>query len=497
MARLGLLIGLMLLGPALLAAASPQAAPAGHWRTIAHPPLSDRYVATLAWTGSRVVAWGGYHESRSGALEFFADGATYDPVTDHWATIQPSPLSPRTLAAVGWTGTKLLIWGGVGCQSGASCSLAGLSFRNDGAVYDPTADSWRSVSRGPLADAGRSAASACGFLSAGPPVWTGTRLLVWGEARCDASARSIGAAYDPDSDSWSSMSPAPITSRTLAAVVWTGTRMLVWGGLTTSLRGGDIAAADGASYDPATDRWESIPAAPMAARWQPSYAWVQRRLVIWGGESGGNVQNLWGQGGPPHPLPDGAAYDPDARSWQALAPAPLPARSDAVALATDGGQILVWGGVTGEVNDSTMDTIASDGALYDLASRRWQLLPPPPVPQPAEQVVSQAVPVAVAVAAGDRVILLAGPALVASEWTPTVDGTGVAGGLSGWQWVGIVAALVAIAAVSVLLIHARHHRGAPTRQAPAGQAQAAFCGQCGTKVRVDERYCRACGADLA
>src|SRR6185436_711312 len=123
------------------------------------------------------------------------------------------------------TGTRMLVWGGSGANTGGS--------------YDPATNSWTATSTAG-APSGRSNHTA---------VWTGSRMIVWGGEQPGSSNRfNTGASYDPTTDAWTSVTiigaPAP---RTLHTAVWTGTRMIVFGGY--------LARNDGAQYDPTTDSW--------------------------------------------------------------------------------------------------------------------------------------------------------------------------------------------------------------------------------------------------
>lgn len=63
---------------------------------------------------------------------------------------------------------------------------------------------------------------------------------------------------------WSPLPAAPIPARTGAATVWTGTVMLAWGGAAGPRQ--EELRDDGVSFDPATDEWRTLPPAPLAAR---------------------------------------------------------------------------------------------------------------------------------------------------------------------------------------------------------------------------------------
>lgn len=116
-------------------------------------------------------------------------------------------------------------------------------------------------------------------------VWTGTELLVWGGGaggQVDSRTFADGAAYDPAADTWREMAPSPLTARARAAAVWTGTEMLVWGGSSTAHGADDLL--DGAAYDPVADTWRAIAAAPEGmGRSFASAVWTEGRMVVGGG----------------------------------------------------------------------------------------------------------------------------------------------------------------------------------------------------------------------
>lgn len=64
------------------------------WRVLAPSPLAGRYGHTAVWTGSQMIVWGGTDEGPSDAIPHrLADGATYDPETDVWALLPNAPLA--------------------------------------------------------------------------------------------------------------------------------------------------------------------------------------------------------------------------------------------------------------------------------------------------------------------------------------------------------------------------------------------------------------------
>lgn len=89
---------------------------------------SPRAYHTAVWTGRDLIVWGGISETK----RYLNDGARYNPLTDKWYKIKtPSFLKGRCLHAAVWTGKHMLIWGG-----------KGVNFYRDGALYDPEKDEW-------------------------------------------------------------------------------------------------------------------------------------------------------------------------------------------------------------------------------------------------------------------------------------------------------------------------------------------------------------------
>src|SRR5262249_40154061 len=168
-----------------------------------------RFSATFAWTGSHLLEWGGFAADGGGRQ---SDGVRYDPVTDRWEDLPPSPLHGRYLASGVWTQGRLLVWGG---ESSESSSLLA-----DGALYDAAASTWRMVAASPLS------ARALPDLVA-----VGGSVLVWGGytrlGGSDPQLAADGALYDLAGDRWLALPALPIGAASDA--VWAGGRVPVWG----------------------------------------------------------------------------------------------------------------------------------------------------------------------------------------------------------------------------------------------------------------------------
>jgi N-acetylneuraminic acid mutarotase len=454
---------------ALLALAAPALAAdqAGRWQVTAAAPLAPRYPAVTAWTGSRLLVWGGVDQST-----FSTDGALYDPRSDTWHAMAESPLPPGWVTAAMWTGRELIVWGVTEC-TGRPGHCTDSSFADMGARYDPEADAWRSIAAYPAL-----APDGCDFLASGRGVWTGRLMLVWGDQLCGSSPdATAGAAYDPNRDEWTPIPPAPMPARANAAVAWTGSRMTVWGGAPVVT--GD-ARADGASYDPVRERWDVMAASPLQARAAAASVWAGGRLLVLDGY-------VPGPGGL---LSDGAVYDPARGAWQRVAPVPLSPRAlpDVVAAGRD---VFVWGGYADLTGDAVPGHLA-DGALYDVGADRWLALPPLPIGGASD-----------AVWAGDRVLVWGSAQdLRGAAWFPP---SGLLAGLpfpSLAAGAGGAALLMLVLGVALLAFRRRRRPVAAVQPqvvtAPAPAATdarpARFCGLCGRALVQGDRFCRGCGA---
>jgi hypothetical protein len=251
------------------------------WRRIPSGPLAGRYAHTAIWTGDEMIVWGGQvgREPRG-------DGAAYDPRTGRWRGIAAAPLAARSYHAAVWTGREMIVWGGSQPRRRDRARVL-----ENGAAYDPRSDSWRRLAPSPIRSApyrtldtgleidldaawtGTRMLVWNGFVGAAytprrdhwtplppPPdrlrywkptdsaVWTGHRLIVFGGTAHDSSSDFTvdAAAYHPDRARWTMLPPAPIAGRDRHAATWTGDAMLVFGGCCRGSR----HHRDGALYRP-------------------------------------------------------------------------------------------------------------------------------------------------------------------------------------------------------------------------------------------------------
>lgn len=297
-------------------------------------------------SGSAVILWGG--SGACGDAGACGDGARFDPVTARFAAIATAGApAARYLHTAVWAGEQMLVWGGAGC---------GASSCGDGATYDLIDDHWGAI---PAAGA----PTPRGWHTA---VAAGDEMIVWGGE--DAASRQLygdGARYDTARAVWKPMTAegAPAMRRYHTAV-WTGSEMVIWGGDRSATS--DDGYGDGAAYNPATDRWRTVTTAGgPAARWAHTAVWTGTQMIVWGGLGCGRDPS-----GEPALCGSGAAYDPVADRWTALAPEGAPSPRVGHTAVWTGQEMIVWGGAAVRCADGSSGA-CGDGASYDPATDRW------------------------------------------------------------------------------------------------------------------------------
>jgi N-acetylneuraminic acid mutarotase len=106
------------------------------WSSIASANAPQaRAQHTAVWTGTEMIVWGGFSSS-SGLT--FSDGARYNPTSDAWSAVSSigSPTARYEPTSV-WTGTEMIIWGGANYYSGSDHWVG-----DGGACYNPAGNGW-------------------------------------------------------------------------------------------------------------------------------------------------------------------------------------------------------------------------------------------------------------------------------------------------------------------------------------------------------------------
>ncbi len=243
---------------------------------------SRRKYASHLWAGDRLLVWGG--RDPAGQTTDCQDGHVYLAGSDTWQSmsVMGSPAGCRMLMSIVWTGSLVVAWGGETPRLEPSDEEVQF---DDGARYEPEGDVWRPMSHD----------GAPSKRLRPVTLWTGSRMIVWAgcqNAKVSSPCYNDGALYDPSSDTWSPMSGegAPL-ARIDPASVWTGTEMVVWGGRRCG-DGGDTCD-DGFAYNPETNRWRGLslgsPSGSAAVPSSRRAAWTGRYMFVAGGPTEGAI----------------------------------------------------------------------------------------------------------------------------------------------------------------------------------------------------------------
>jgi N-acetylneuraminic acid mutarotase len=156
--------------------------------------------------------------------------------------------------------------------------------------------------------------------------------------------------FDPEADSWTTLSPLPEPIRAAEAAAVAG-QFYVIGGDDTDGNGTDVYV-----YDPAADEWESR--APMPApRFNHSAVAIGSKIYVLGGFGEGREHD------------DLFVYDTESDSWREAAPLPRP--NHAFGAVVFRGEIWMIGGRRGE-------EILREVWVYNPRADRWRRGPSMP-----------------------------------------------------------------------------------------------------------------------
>jgi hypothetical protein len=237
------------------------------------------------------------------AVEISAEGSS----TGGWERLPSPPLSPRTGATAAWTGEEIVVVGGWEflCPPNADCAGPEEPAFSDGAAYNPTTGEWRSITPAPTPIYGESTATVAGdvyFLDNCEP---------GAEACSPTGAGVVFMRYEPASDTWTVLESPP--------------------------NGGEHRLAS---------------AGPFV-------------VAFAGSDERGEVPDL--------------LFDTRSGTWTAMPDDPLPPTFDRTIVTRDDGATLVLIGapIAGVSNAEPSET-KNLVARFDVASARWAELPPPP-----------------------------------------------------------------------------------------------------------------------
>lgn len=301
----------------LFVAAGVAAAGTGGWTT-ASPLATARFTPAAAMgSDGRIYAIGGQN-----GTTVLASVEAYEARSDTWSPAAPLPTPRRRHAAASGRNGEIYVVGGL---SPTSCFV--VENRLD--VYDPRSDSWTAAAPMPTARAWLAAATGR----------DGRIYAFGGGTQCGGPVvLDTAEAYDPRTDSWTTLAPMP-TARALAtAVTGKDGRIYVIGGLA-----GEVTSAAVEAYDPRTDTWATLAPMPTPRTWLAGAAGKDGRIYA-----------LGGTGTTGDSLATAEVYEPRSDTWSAAASMPT-ARYGLAAAVGRNGDIYAIAGRSGESSLATVE----------------------------------------------------------------------------------------------------------------------------------------------
>ncbi|MFL5514494.1 MAG: Kelch repeat-containing protein [Gemmatimonadales bacterium] len=245
-----------------------------------------------------------------------------------WVARTPLPSARRSLAAASAAGLLYAIGG---------ATSAGTALRTV-QVYNPSTNAWTTKASLPAA---RPFGNGATHIS-------GTIYLPGGQDAGNVITRTL-YAYKISTNTWTTKASMPVFSGCGGSGV-IGGKLYVYSGCTRTATGPQTAAGLLHRYDPASNTWTTLRAAP-SVHVQPAVAVVAGKLYVAGGNSGGSV--VTGRVD---------VYNPATNSWSTVAAMPTPRVAAAGGLI--GGKLYVVGGRNGPTYYQTLE-------VYDPLTNAW------------------------------------------------------------------------------------------------------------------------------
>ena len=336
---------------------------ASGWITMSAPPalFVARSKAAYATMGGKLFIWGGKDQAGT----HLRSGAIYDPQTDEWTltSVATNTPSARVLASAAWTGSRVIVWGGR-LDSGAD------DYKN-GASYDPVNDTWTTISEANDARAGAMVFASGNYVFFGGGwdkdgkeldkgeryqwvnnswqstsndvlarrehagwVADGASLYVVGGRLDSGNVQGDARVYSLTTNLWSSLQALP-GARYGAFVTHQGSELWMWGGRDDSQAITSGYLLTGSTWSPKTTLGQP------SERWAPqrrsgwAFVLADGRSAVIAGHSYAGVNRL-----------DGGIYDPLNNAWSAVAAWPSTLAHDWGVGAWVNGQFVLWGGTS-------------------------------------------------------------------------------------------------------------------------------------------------------
>jgi N-acetylneuraminic acid mutarotase len=277
--RVGMALGALAIG----LSASPAWSQSGTWIMKAPMPAGVRGEVAAVVYQNKLYAIGGNVASNA-----VPRNEVYDPATDSWRVLAPTPVA-RDHLGLALVNGRIYTFGGF------------VKTVHDGAgtdvfEYDPAADTWRSRAplKSPLGSVGAAVVD--------------NKIHVFGGRGLDKVTTTTHAVYDPATDKWTDAAPLSKGRDHMGVVAAEGKIHVIGGRFANPVDRTDMHEV----YDPATNTWST--AAPLKTpRSAVAAALYRGMIVVDGGE--------W----PPEKrtFTENEGYDLKTGSWVSLAPMPL------------------------------------------------------------------------------------------------------------------------------------------------------------------------------
>jgi N-acetylneuraminic acid mutarotase len=218
-------------------------------------------------------------------------------------------------------------------------------------AYNPSTNSW--TNRAPLPAARQTGNGAVTI--------NNIMYLAGGHDATNKATRTL-FAYNATTNVWSTKAQMPAFGSCGGSAVLGG-KLYVFSGCTRTATGPQTAAGLLHRYDPVTNTWATLRAAPTTVHFQPVVAAIRGKLYVIGGVNASGVATGRVD-----------VYDPATNLWSTRATMPTPRVGAAGAAITD--RIVVFGGRTGTTYLNTVEA-------YDPVTNSWSSRPSMPTPRAA------------------------------------------------------------------------------------------------------------------
>jgi hypothetical protein len=307
---------------------NPTAA-ADQWSRLPDNDLTARSEHLVVATDTGLFVWGG-DDGQSN----LTDGAYYEDTIRTWRTLPPAPIATDRGDALGvWTGTEIVV-------------INGISGKVKSAAFNPTTFTWRTLSDPPVDNAANATSQAV--------LVDGSVLLFSILEDGTAAHDQVARRDDLQSGQWTVVPSPPVALGSGVAVVAAGSEAIVVG-QSNSPNGCSVLHI--LAYSPSANSWRELPAGPVANRADPVTVWTGSELFVGGGGSCDN-------GVAATDFKDQASLlDPTTGVWRTAPPAP-------VGFYGSYRYPDIWTG-------TSIATIAPNGAplLYNPTTDTWHLGP--------------------------------------------------------------------------------------------------------------------------